>query len=293
MKILRPATKEEIAAIESGAELGGPPASRGKSAGKDKKGKKPKTPSGDEPARPTVTLGPLREDGVQMIEEFIAEPVFEPIPETAGSQVLSCGAVADVPRYECEVQNCVFRPTAMYQARTFTFTVTNPADMSLPYSFRFVDLNPVGTARQASARSTMRPKTAASGPGMAPVPCPFSITPSDGTITAQSSQTFTLRFAPEEVEDFVYCLEGLMHTLPQDAKDMKITVRGRSLRPVCHFELTENTDYMNRRSQYMKNEKGQMSPIEATSVRVVELSSRGTRVRNTKRFHVVDRKSVV
>ena len=47
--------------------------------------------------------------------------------------------MADVARYECETKSLHFRQTCLYQARTATFTVSNPADMSLPFELKLVD----------------------------------------------------------------------------------------------------------------------------------------------------------
>ncbi|CAM9230380.1 unnamed protein product, partial [Phaeothamnion confervicola] len=71
---------------------------------------------------------------------------------------------------------------------------------------------------------------------------------------------------------------------------LRIQLQGRALRPVCHFELVESPEYLGRRvGHLLANERGAVgAPIEAPSVRVVELVSRGTRVRNTKRFRVVN-----
>ena len=60
------------------------------------------------------------------------------------------------------------------------------------------------------------------------------------------------------------------------------------MRPVCHFELVETSDYLPRRAQGLLNELGKKDQIQASQVRCVEVKSVGTRVRNTKRFHVVN-----
>lgn len=67
---------------------------------------------------------------------------------------------------------------------------------------------------------------------------------------------------------------------------LSLMLRGRSLRPMCHFALQESPDYLQRRqSNLLANELGQQGlAIESASVRVVEVISRGTNVRNTRRF---------
>lgn len=75
-------------------------------------------------------------------------------------------------------------------------------------------------------------------------------------------------------------LQCIFHQEP-----LALTLRGRSLRPVCHFALQESPDYLQRRqSHLLANELGQQGlAIEAASVRVLEVVSRGTHVRNTRR----------
>ncbi|KAH8063156.1 hypothetical protein JL722_2318 [Aureococcus anophagefferens] len=63
---------------------------------------------------------------------------------------------------------------------------------------------------------------------------------------------------------------------------------GRATRPACHIDLNEDGDYLARRQPNLLNEHGHRDQIEATNVRIVEVSSRGLRVQNTKRFHVVN-----
>lgn len=66
---------------------------------------------------------------------------------------------------------------------------------------------------------------------------------------------------------------------------LSLVLRGRSIRPVCHFALEEFPDYLQRRqSHLLANELGQQGlAIESASVRVMEVISRGTHMRNTRR----------
>jgi hydrocephalus-inducing protein len=65
-------------------------------------------------------------------------------------------------------------------------------------------------------------------------------------------------------------------------------LRGRALRPICHFELEETPSYLTRRDPGLKNELGIASPIEATDLRVVEVTSCGLRTRNRFTVYVAN-----
>jgi len=235
------------------------------------------------------------ERGKHMIEEEVPEPKHEgTAPST--TQDLLCSAVADVARFECAVQQVPFAATSMFQSRSFVFQVTNPGSMSLPFRWGLEDAVKPGSALAITRSAMMSHNNAAAGgggvPGSAPnanlaVPCPFTVEPAEGTIPAHSSKEFTVRFAPEEVEDFMYFLTARMPTLPSGSEPLKLMLRGKSTRPVAHVDLVDSPDYLSRRQPGKKNERGVVGPIEAsTTVRCAELESRGTRVRNTKRFCV-------
>jgi len=255
VKVTRPATKAEITAAE-----------------KDK--------------------GPLTKkvftvDGVPSVEDEAPEPEKEVLGEPS-EQTLECSAVADTVRYECETKVVPFSPTAMFQVRTTTFEVKNPSGMSLPYRWKLEDAVKPGSAVALSRMTTPSGGTMSN----LVLPCPFTIEPGEGTIPALSSTTFTVRFAPSEVEEFVYYLDAQMPTLANSLEALRVLLRGKSIRPVAHFDLADNPDYITSRAFGIRNEMGVIGPIEASSCRCAELTSRGTGVRNTKRFCVHNPTSV-
>jgi hypothetical protein len=103
-------------------------------------------------------------------------------------------------------------------------------------------------------------------------------------------QTFTLRFAPLEVDDFAYSLAAVIPSLPAETQPLELSVRGRATRPLCHFDVDVSPDYLAQRTTLcLRNEHGVMgAPIEATGVRVCELTSRGSRMRNPVNFYAVN-----
>ncbi|GMH58813.1 hypothetical protein TrST_g5240 [Triparma strigata] len=216
-------------------------------------------------------------DGVQMIEIGIEEPTHGVVGDPQ-VQPLKCTGVADVTKFECETRSIVFKTAAMFQKRVHRFVVSNKGETQLSYNWGLENV-PEG----------MRPVDAAR-PSRPAVPCPYTIEPSEGAIAGQSEQQFTLTFAPLEVDDFCYVAKCSMPGLVvgDDVEELAISLRAKSSRPIVHIELGDQNDYLSRRRNDLRNELGLFGQIEASSVRVVELESRGTRVRNTKRFHVIN-----
>ncbi len=123
-------------------------------------------------------------------ESVVAEPAVVVVSQDAKSKVaLKCTATADLLVYECATKMAVFRPTLMFQTRTFEFAVANKSKSRMPLSWSIVN---AGASRPTTAKALA-------------VPCPFSIEPaacvikgSTGTAAdAASTQTFRLKFCPQ------------------------------------------------------------------------------------------------
>jgi hypothetical protein len=184
---------------------------------------------------------------------------------------LKCTAVADTVKFECETKTIGFKTTPMFQTRVFTFPIVNTGKAKLDYSWAF---EAMGDSRPSTAKSAQ------------PVPCPYQISPQQGSVPAGATETFSVRFNPLEVEDFIYKLVCKMPGLAADGTPLVCLVRGQSERPVCHFEL-ESSTYLQRRPADMVGPNGTLGAL-TPDVHVVEMVSLGTRVRNTKRFHVIN-----
>lgn len=217
-------------------------------------------------------------DGVSMIEVGMPEPVHQVAGGDPRVQPLKCTGVADVTKFECDTRSVVFKSAAMFQKRVHRFVVKNNGETQLSYNWALE--NVPSHLRPADAEPVAQPA----------VPCPFIIEPPEGAIPATSEQQFTLTFSPTEVDDFCYVarcnMPGLV--IAEDQQELVVSLRGKATRPIVHFELGDQNDYLARRAGNLRNELGLFGQIEASSVRVIEMESRGTRVRNTKRFHVVN-----
>jgi len=128
--------------------------------------------------------------------------------------------VADNARWECDLKPVNFRPTMMFQTRSHAFTLRNLSKAALTYAWRI--LAPDGSA----------------------VPQPFSVRPETGSIAAGATGAFTLKFSPQEVEEErTLTLVADIPGADGGQAPLRVPLRGRVLRPWCHFELPES-DYL-------------------------------------------------
>lgn len=208
----------------------------------------------------------------KVVEQF-PEPPFEVIPSALTDHNLSLSAFADYSSYECDATNIKFKSTLMYQTRVFRFNLRNSGKVILKYEFVFVDED--GDRVEPSSDE-----------------CPFSVSPSAGEIIPGDNSVITARFSP--LEDGVYNFDAycIIQNLPKDTKPLIIKVTGASMRPFCHFEL-EESDYITseRRNPDVNNSNGVPSVLPSNT-RVIELGSCGVKVRNIKRFYIVNPTSI-
>lgn len=266
-KITRPGTQEEIEELKHPTPAVNQTAAKPPPKAKGRKESVVQPPVEIDP--PAIVLGPIGENGEQMV--IVTDP--EPLHEAFGNPQecpITVSAVADRPKYECDVQCISFKPTSMYQARTHTIVVKNQSDTQLPFECDVTDSRPAGL---------LQPVTE--------IPCPFSIEPAKGSIAAKSSETFTVRFLPSEVDTFFYDINYKMPTLLK-GEPLRVALKGSSYRPACHFEILQTSDYLSRRSTNMRNENGQIAPIESSVLRVLEVNSCGVNVQNLTKFLVLN-----
>ncbi|EGZ27382.1 hypothetical protein PHYSODRAFT_470288 [Phytophthora sojae] len=213
---------------------------------------------------------------VSVSKQAIAEPEFDTIG-TPATIALSCFAAADVLFFECDTTSIAFRKTFMLQVCTHRITVHNKSKIKLVYSWRWEEGHP----GQSDAV------------GYPPIyagiddNCPFVVTPESGVIEGEESQAFTIKFAPMEVDEYFYWLcFDVPDALGDKSTALKVDVRGGSLRPACHFDV-KRSDYAQWRAPNLAGPHGELGPLDP-SVKVIEMESLGVRVRNTRRFYVVN-----
>eukprot|EP00937_MAST-01D_sp_MAST-1D-sp2_P000047 g47.t1 len=256
MMVVRYLTEAQLAARKAEAGDAGEDAAQG--AGED---------NGGDPYR-------VREVAPEPPHEFLEGSKEE-------TTELRCTAIADKVSFKCDASNVAFLPTSMFQTRLHKFTVQNTSKAKLEYEWNFESLF-TPDSRPATAATA---KTAAQAP-----PNPYVVEPAAGVIAAGEEQRFTVSFTPLEVDDFKYRLQADVRGLPADASPLALFLRGRATRPICHFDLPES-DYLQRRQAGLPGPTGELGTLDP-SVHVVEFESLGTRVRNTKRFCVINPQNV-
>ena len=195
-------------------------------------------------------------------EEAIAEPEYEGASEEKELQLL-CTARADWTTFTCSVpRSIVFRDTFMFQSRVHSVPVTNTSATSLDFDWSF----------DPSSRA-------------------FTIEPAAGSIEAGATTNFVIRFAPMDAE-FLHCTAtcNIPH-LKSDTASLVLEINGSGRRPICHFDLPRSA-YLRRRPAECRarsaiGASGQSVVIDS-STRVIEMTSVGTRVKNTRRFTVTN-----
>jgi hydrocephalus-inducing protein len=187
------------------------------------------------------------------LEEPIPEPDHKPIDKSDKNIPLKCSAIADFARYESETREIMFRATTMYTSRVHKFKVRNTSLIMLKYKANVVSA-----------------ETAQFDPGF------FSVVPKSGTLAAGCDEVFSVKFSPTEVEDINERLLVIaIENLDPNQEKLIVELDGDAERPVCHFELPPS------------NYREKKPDIEA-KYNIVEFDSLGMKVKNTKRFYVVN-----
>ncbi|KAG2489301.1 hypothetical protein HYH03_012133 [Edaphochlamys debaryana] len=202
------------------------------------------------------------------------QPACVPEPEPKATDVAGSGrelvlhvhATADNAKYTCESGPIMFKPTMMFQTRGYNFVLANTSSARMDYKF---------TVMLADGNT-------ADGSGL------YTVTPAGGVIDAGQSQQITVKFSPTEVEDCSRVLTCHIPHLDASCEPLVRPLGGRVLRPWAHFELPDS-DYLSggRRTPDMPGPSGAIEPLDPAT-RVLEVESLGIKVRNTKRFFVLN-----
>nr|XP_056718300.1 hydrocephalus-inducing protein homolog [Euleptes europaea] len=223
------------------------------------------------------------------------EPVHTVVEDSGRELELCVSATIDYAQYEMEVDPVHFRDTLLFQTRVFKVELFNTGIVQLEYFWKVVmedSGRAVNFAKELSQHS--RPLSQLGSvldsfssylfPAV-PRP-PFSIEPSSGIIPSESSQVLQVKFSPQELGEFEGRLLCSISNLKLDEEGPVVSVKGKSLLPYCHFEL-EESDYItaNRRHPDLRGPGG---PALDPSTKVIEFTSIGVRVRNTKSFAIMN-----
>ncbi|EGR29178.1 hypothetical protein IMG5_161280 [Ichthyophthirius multifiliis] len=225
-----------------------------------KKGaKKPaeKKKKGDEPKDDKPPARLQEEEANIEYQEPIEEPMNITIEKTDKNITLKVSGISDYSKYEIQSKEIFFKPTLMYTSRNYIFNVKNISLIPFNYTCTIIKYD----------EETNQPII---DPGF------FYINPKQGTISPSCDEQFTVKFSPTEVFDknerfLIISIENLDKQL----EPLVITLEGETERPICHFEL-QPTNYRDKKPELDK------------SFNIIEFESLGTKVKNTKKFYVVN-----
>jgi hydrocephalus-inducing protein len=224
-------------------------------------------------ASSTPEVMPARDD------RAVTEPDYEAVEGAEPKQLkLLCTARVDWATFSCSAaRSLAFRDTFMFQSRTHKIPVSNTSSTTLNYCWSMES----------------------SGAGAAA----FAIEPLSGTIAPGATTEFVIRFAPMDA-DFYRCTASCaIPHLKSDCPPLVVDISGTGRRPICHFDLPRSA-YLHRRPSSCTarsavpalTESGggptttaaQLTVSIDSSTRVIEMTSVGTHVRNTRRFAVTN-----
>ncbi|XP_077982980.1 hydrocephalus-inducing protein homolog isoform X2 [Glandiceps talaboti] len=225
------------------------------------------------------------------VVETEPEPVFTALDETTRDIELIVSANADFSKYKCKTESIHFKDTLMFQTRIFQFQMTNKGNVQLDYNWQVI-LEDSRKSVSFADEDNLRLTTPRSLSVITDIPdvIPFSIEPDTGTVAVGKKQNFTVKFSPLDVSECEGRLICRISNLEEGKQGPVILVRGRSLMPYCHFDL-EDSDYITgaRRNPELRGPKG--APPGSTldpNTRVIEFSSVGVHVINSRQFYIVN-----
>nr|XP_006823299.1 PREDICTED: hydrocephalus-inducing protein homolog [Saccoglossus kowalevskii] len=225
------------------------------------------------------------------VVETEPEPEFTAVEDTARDIDLIVSANADYSKYKCKTDSVHFKDTLMFQTRVYQFQLNNKGNVQLDYNWQVI-LEDSRKSVSFADEDNLRLTTPRSFSAVTDIPeiIPFSIEPDVGTVAVGKKQNFTVKFSPIDVHEFEGRLICRIHNLEEGKQGPVILVRGRSLMPYCHFEL-EDSDYITgaRRNPALPGPKGAPpgSTLDANT-RVIEFSSVGINVKNSRQFFIVN-----
>jgi hypothetical protein len=200
------------------------------------------------------------------VVECVPEPNFDIITQLNDYHV-TLNAMADFSSFECEQNSIKFKSTLMYQSRVYRFPLKNTGKVSLRFAFEIFE----------DELCTIPSKES-----------PFDISPSIGKVLPGDIVMILVRFSPVDVDDYRAYVQGKVSNLGKDQKQLQFVVEGSSLRPYCHFELEDvNPLSLETRTSERSIQNGVPFILEP-STKIIEFRSCGIKVKNIKKFYIVN-----
>ena len=191
-------------------------------------------------------------------------------PSYTKEMLIHVSAIAGYAEYECETRDVTFKKTAMFQVRTFTFQVRNTGSVDLHMNWTLFS----ATGDEKSEETI------------------YTVIPAKAALASGESQSFQIRFAPKEVEDCSRILKACIPNRCDSTSDLVLRVDGTASRPWCHIELPPSPSLKQQWSLPYMESLSEAFSAHREDIRTIEFSSLGIKVRNTKRFKVLNPTSV-
>ena len=207
--------------------------------------------------RPDFEEDDTEGDATIEIQETRKEPNYQEVDKTQKQVILRVNCISDYIKYSCDYQEIRFASTLMFATKSFKFLLHNTCTIAMPFKFKICS----STTGRLDAG-------------------PYSVDPREGIIQPGCDAMITVKFSPTEVDNFnERLLVCSLTNLAPELEPLVIELKGKSTRPICHFELAA--------SNYREKKAQDMLPIDS-SYKILEFESMGTKIKNTKRFYVVN-----
>jgi hypothetical protein len=206
-------------------------------------------------------------DRMTYSNEPIPEPFYESLSQPT-DYPLFLSALADFSSFDCEATDIIFKNTMMFQSRVHSFTIKNTGKVSLRINMVLFD---EGGYQVEDISSNA-----------------FTLPVTKAVIEAGDFLACQVIFSPNDALKFRNTLVVVASNTPKDYKPTQILLRGSATRPLCHFELEESNYLLNQRVIPDINCLEALPTILDPATRVIEFFSCGIRIKNVKRFYIVN-----
>ncbi|XP_068943597.1 hydrocephalus-inducing protein homolog [Petaurus breviceps papuanus] len=241
------------------------------------------------------------------------EPAHTVLEENYQELELFISAIVDYSSFHSQVKEVNFKETLVFQTRIFEFDLINTGPVQLGYTWLLSSDEPskavsfadpqssisrgktgichYGESRkQQSSQGTFRGgstiESLSSHAYSSSSTYPFSMEPVSGIIPVGKYQKIKVKFSPLEVGDFENYIYCQIPNLAPGAQGLMVAVKGRSLLPYCHFDLTES-DYISNHRRHPDLNGPNGAPLDPNT-RVIEFASVGVGAKNIQTFTIMN-----
>ncbi|XP_054435188.1 hydrocephalus-inducing protein homolog [Pteronotus mesoamericanus] len=233
------------------------------------------------------------------VVETDPEPAHSVLEENYRELQLQISANVNFASYQCKTSEVRFKGTLVYQTRVFQLELINTGDVQLEFtwiseetakavSFAVPDNQGSSQKDQLSQGTLPTGSTldSAMDHGNGAPQLPFSVVPISGIVPVGKTEKIKVKFSPLEVGDFESNLLCQIPNLPPGEQGPVVSAKGRSILPVCHFDL-KDSDYISghRRNPDLRGPGGgALDP----NTRVIEFTSVGIGGKNLRSFTILN-----